>query len=90
MILACKQQRLYCIRASGLCSRSTAQPQPSSLASTLIEHRSTDVENEFANRQNMHLAIVALLADQLHQPVWKDKPPLAFTARASAFVEQVS
>lgn len=42
------------------------------------------MKNEFANRQNMHLAVVALLDDVAHQPVWKDQPPLVFTTRATA------
>jgi len=47
------------------------------------------MKNEFANRQNMHLAIVALLADPAHQPAWKDQTPAVFTARAAALVPMV-
>jgi len=45
------------------------------------------MKNEFANRQNMHLAVLALLAllaDPAYQPVWKDKNPVLFTTRAAA------
>lgn len=42
------------------------------------------MKNEFANRQNMHLAIVALLADPALQPAWKDQKPVLFTNRAAA------
>lgn len=48
------------------------------------------MQNEFANRQNMHLAIVALLADPAYQPAWKDQAPMAFTARATALVPMVN
>jgi hypothetical protein len=46
--------------------------------------------NEFANRQNMHLAIVALLADPAHQAAWKDQSPTAFTTRAASLVPMVN
>ncbi|MEO5913368.1 MAG: hypothetical protein ABIS50_03985 [Luteolibacter sp.] len=46
--------------------------------------------NEFANRQNMHLAVLALLADPAHQPVWKDKKPVLFTTRAAALGPKVA
>ena len=42
------------------------------------------MKNEFANRQNMHLAVLALLADPAYQPAWKDKNPMLFTTRAAA------
>jgi hypothetical protein len=42
------------------------------------------MKNEFANRQNMHLAVVALLADTKHHNVWKGQAPLVFTKRADA------
>ncbi len=42
------------------------------------------MKDEFANRQNMHLAVLALLADPAHQPAWKDKVPVLFTTRAAA------
>ncbi len=48
------------------------------------------MKNEFANRQNMHLAVLALLADPAHQPVWKDKNPVLFTSRAAALRTQVN
>lgn len=41
------------------------------------------MKNEFANRQNMHLAIVALLADQTYHPVWKNQAPQVFSTRAA-------
>lgn len=46
--------------------------------------------NEYANRQNMHLAVLALLADPAHQPVWKDQSPVIFTTRAAALVPLVN
>jgi len=48
------------------------------------------MNNEFANRQNMHLAVVALLDDPTHQPVWKDQSPVVFTTRAAALAPMVS
>lgn len=48
------------------------------------------MKNEFANRQNMHLAVLVLLADPTHQPAWKDQAPLAFTTRANALVPMVN
>lgn len=47
------------------------------------------MKNEFANRQNMHLALLALLADPAHQPAWKDKKPVLFTTRAAALRPKV-
>ena len=48
------------------------------------------MKNEFANRQNMHLAIVALLDDPAHLPAWKDQPPVIFTTRAAELIPMVS
>ncbi len=39
------------------------------------------MQHEFANRQNMHLAVFALLADPVHQPLWKNQSTLVFTTR---------
>jgi hypothetical protein len=36
--------------------------------------------NEFANRQNMHLAVQHLLSSAEFRSVWVDQPPLAFSA----------
>ena len=47
------------------------------------------MKNEFANRQNMHLAVLALLADPAYQPVWKDQNPVLFTGRAVALRPKV-
>lgn len=47
------------------------------------------MKNEFANRQNMHLAVLALLADPAHQPVWKDNAPVLFTTRAAELKPKV-
>lgn len=47
------------------------------------------MKNEYANRQNMHLAVLALLADPAHQPAWKDKAPVIFTTRAAALRTKV-
>jgi hypothetical protein len=41
------------------------------------------MKNEFANRQNMHLAVLRLLDQGDFQPVWKDRNPTTFTARAT-------
>ena len=46
--------------------------------------------NEFANRQNMHLTVGALLADPAHQPVWKGKAPVIFSTRAAALGPMVT
>lgn len=40
------------------------------------------MKNEFANRQNMFLAVLALLAEPTRHTVWKDKAPALFTSRA--------
>ncbi len=48
------------------------------------------MKNEFANRQNMHLAIVALLADPSQEVVWKDQAPTIFTTRAATLVPMVN
>jgi hypothetical protein len=41
------------------------------------------MQNEFANRQNMHLTVLKLLDNPGHQPAWKDQKPTAFTTRAA-------
>jgi hypothetical protein len=46
--------------------------------------------NEFANRQNMHLAVLALLADPAHQPVWQNKAPVIFSTRAAVLGPKVT
>lgn len=48
------------------------------------------MKNEFANRQNMHLSIVALLGNPAHQPAWKDQQPKVFTTRAAALPPMVT
>ncbi len=48
------------------------------------------MKNEFANRQNMHLAVLALLADPAHQPAWKDQNPALFTTRATSLAPKVN
>jgi hypothetical protein len=48
------------------------------------------MKNEFANRQNMNLALLALLADPTHQPAWKDQKPVLFTTRAAALAPKVN
>jgi hypothetical protein len=40
------------------------------------------MQDEFANRQNMHLTVLKLLDAPEHQTAWKDQPPIAFTTRA--------
>jgi hypothetical protein len=47
------------------------------------------MKNEFANRQNMHLAVLALLADPAQQAAWKAQNPVLFTTRAAALVTKV-
>jgi hypothetical protein len=41
------------------------------------------MQNEFANRQNMHLTVAKLLDTANYQSAWKDKKPAAFTTRAA-------
>ena len=48
------------------------------------------MQNEFANRQNMHFTIVGLLDKDEFQPVWKDQKPTAFTARAGELRPKVA
>jgi len=48
------------------------------------------MQNEYANRQNMHLTVLALLGTAEFQPVWKNKKPAVFTARAAEFEAKVS
>ena len=48
------------------------------------------MKDEFANRQNMHLAVLALLADPAHQPVWQNKAPVIFSTRAAALGPMVT
>jgi hypothetical protein len=48
------------------------------------------MKNEFANRQNMHLAVLALLAHPTHEPVWKGKKPLIFTTRVAELEPKVN
>jgi hypothetical protein len=47
------------------------------------------MQNEYANRQNMHLTVLTLLGTTEFQPVWKNKKPAAFTARAAEFEAKV-
>lgn len=48
------------------------------------------MKNEFANRQNMHLAVLALLDDPAQRAVWEDKKPTVFTTRAAALGPKVN
>lgn len=48
------------------------------------------MKNEFANRQNMHHTVLALLADPTHQIVWKGKAPVLFTTHANALGPKVN
>jgi hypothetical protein len=41
------------------------------------------MNDEFANRQNMHLTVLSVLDNSEFHAVWKDKPPVAFTTRAT-------
>lgn len=41
------------------------------------------MQNEYANRQNMHLTVLTLLDTSQYQATWKDQKPLPFTARAA-------
>jgi hypothetical protein len=47
------------------------------------------MKNEFANRQNMHLTVLRLLDSGEFQPVWKNQPPVAFTALAAELAPKV-
>ena len=42
------------------------------------------MQDRYANRQNMHLTVLKLLANPEFQPAWKDQKPTAFTTRAAA------
>ena len=46
--------------------------------------------NEFANRQNMHLAVLRLLDSAEFKPLWVDQPPVAFTALAGELGPKVN
>jgi hypothetical protein len=46
--------------------------------------------NEFANRQNMHLAVLRLLDSAEFKPVWLDQPPVAFTALVGQLAVKVN
>ena len=41
------------------------------------------MQNEYANRQNMHLTVLTLLDTPQYQAAWNDQKPLPFTARAA-------
>jgi len=41
------------------------------------------MQNEFANRQNMHLTVLKLIDTPEHEAAWKDQKPTAFTTRAA-------
>ena len=43
------------------------------------------MQNEYADRQNMHLTILNLLDTPLYQSAWKNQNPTAFTTRASEY-----
>lgn len=42
------------------------------------------MQDRYANRQNMHLTVLKLLANPEFHPAWKDQKPTAFTTRAAA------
>ena len=46
--------------------------------------------SEFANRQNMHLAVQRLLSSAEFKPVWLDQPPVAFTALVGQLAVKVN
>jgi hypothetical protein len=43
------------------------------------------MQNEYANRQNMHLTVLKLIDTPEHEAAWKDQKPTAFTTRAAQF-----
>jgi hypothetical protein len=43
------------------------------------------MQNEYANRQNMHLTVLKLIDTAEHEAAWKDQKPTAFTTRAAQF-----
>lgn len=43
------------------------------------------MQNQYADRQNMHLTILNLLDTPLYQSAWKNQNPIAFTTRASEY-----
>lgn len=44
------------------------------------------MQDEFANRQNMHLTILKLLEDPKYQPAWKNQRPAVFSSRAAELI----
>ena len=48
------------------------------------------MQNEFANRQNMHLTILKLLEDFTYQPAWKNQSPVIFTRLAADLIPLVN
>ena len=47
------------------------------------------MQNEFANRQNMHLTVLNLLENPAYQSAWQSQKPAAFATRAALFAPQV-
>ncbi len=47
------------------------------------------MQDPLANRQNMHLTVLNLLANADFQSAWKNKKPSAFTTRAAEFIPLV-
>ena len=43
------------------------------------------MQNEYANRQNMHLTVLKLIDTPEHEAAWKDQKRTAFTTRAAQF-----
>ena len=48
------------------------------------------MQNEYANRQNMHLTVLKLLDNPQYQSAWKDLKPIAFTTRAALLGPKVN
>ena len=48
------------------------------------------MQDEYANRQNMHLTVLKLLESPEYQSVWKNQKPLPFTTRAAELAPMVN
>ena len=47
------------------------------------------MQNEFANRQNMHLTVINLLENPQYQAAWQGQAPTAFASRAALLIPKV-
>ncbi len=61
----------------------TTAPISSSPKSKTTPHT---MQDEYANRQNMHLTLLQLLENPSHQGAWKNQKPTAFATRAGELI----